>query len=131
MFAAVYLVSIHKWSFCPISASIGGIACAAYRLYASAQSLDLLDLGQKSSFLNWKRRQVAIFKKSITGGALVNHVEHTVVTNFIGNTSRKVAPRFCWLTNWISPPNKRAIIRAPANPNPCPLRDMDDAGFNC
>ena len=73
MFAAVYLVSIHKWSFCPISASIGGIACAAYRLYASAQSLDLLDLGQKSSFLNWKRRQVPIFKKTLNGWALSNY----------------------------------------------------------
>jgi hypothetical protein len=26
-----YLVSVHKWPFSAISASIGGIACAAYR----------------------------------------------------------------------------------------------------
>ena len=38
--------------------------------YASAHSLDFLDLGQKSSFLNWKRRQVSIFKKIINGWAL-------------------------------------------------------------
>ena len=38
--------------------------------YASAQSLDFLDLGQKFSFLNWKRRKVPIFKKTINGGAL-------------------------------------------------------------
>ena len=40
--------------------------------YASAQSLDFLDLGQKSSFLNWKLRQVPIFKKTINGWALVS-----------------------------------------------------------
>jgi len=38
--------------------------------YASAQSLERLDLGQKSSFLNWKRRKVPIFKKTINGWAL-------------------------------------------------------------
>jgi hypothetical protein len=44
---------------------LGGIP-----VVASAQSLDLLDLGQKSSFLNWKRRQVPIFKKTLNGWAL-------------------------------------------------------------
>jgi len=39
--------------------------------YASAQSLDFLDLGQKSSFLNWKRHKVPIFKKTINGWALI------------------------------------------------------------
>jgi len=29
--------------------------------YASAQTLDFLDLGQKSSFLDWKHQQVPIF----------------------------------------------------------------------
>ena len=38
--------------------------------YASAQSLDFLDLGQKSSFLNWKLRKMPIFKKTINGWAL-------------------------------------------------------------
>jgi hypothetical protein len=37
---------------------------------ASAQSLDFLDLGQKSLFLNWKRRKVPIFNKTINGWAL-------------------------------------------------------------
>jgi len=35
--------------------------------YATAQSLDFLDLGHKSSFLDWKRHQVPIFKKTISG----------------------------------------------------------------
>jgi hypothetical protein len=42
--------------------------------YASAQSLDFLDLGQKSSFLNWKCRQVSIFKL-INGWALVSFAQ--------------------------------------------------------
>jgi hypothetical protein len=29
--------------------------------YASAQALDFLDLGQKSSFLDWKRQKVPVF----------------------------------------------------------------------
>ncbi len=45
------LVSIHKWPFSAISASICGIACATYHLYASAQSLDFLDLAKNCSFL--------------------------------------------------------------------------------
>ncbi len=28
VFVLSYLVSIHKWSFCPISASIGAFVCA-------------------------------------------------------------------------------------------------------
>jgi len=39
---------------------------------ASAQSLDFLDLGQKSSFLNLKRHQVPIFKKTINGWKPIN-----------------------------------------------------------
>jgi hypothetical protein len=34
--------------------SICGIPCAAYNLYASAQSLDFLDLAENYSFLIWK-----------------------------------------------------------------------------
>jgi len=30
--------------------------------YASAQAIDFLDLGQKSSFLDWKHQQMPIFK---------------------------------------------------------------------
>jgi hypothetical protein len=48
------LVSIQKWPFSEISASICGIVCAAYDLYASAQSLDFLDFAKNCSFLNWK-----------------------------------------------------------------------------
>jgi hypothetical protein len=36
------------------AASICGIVCAAYDLYASAQSLDFLDFAKNCSFLNWK-----------------------------------------------------------------------------
>jgi hypothetical protein len=49
------MVSIHKWHFSAISASIRGIACATYDLYGSAQSLDLLDLAKNCAFLNWKQ----------------------------------------------------------------------------
>jgi hypothetical protein len=48
------LVSIQKWPFSAISASICGIPCAAYYTYASAESLDFLDLTKKFSFLIWK-----------------------------------------------------------------------------
>jgi hypothetical protein len=33
--------------------------------YASAQALDFLDLGQKSSFLDWKLQNVPIFDNSL------------------------------------------------------------------
>jgi hypothetical protein len=36
------------------AAAICGIVCAAYDLYASAQSLDFLDFSKNCSFLNWK-----------------------------------------------------------------------------
>jgi hypothetical protein len=48
------LVSIQKWPFSAISASICGIPCAAYYPYASAESLDFLALTKKFSFLIWK-----------------------------------------------------------------------------
>jgi len=48
------LVSIHKWPFSAISASIYGVACAAYYMYASAQPVDFLDLAKNCSFMNWK-----------------------------------------------------------------------------
>jgi hypothetical protein len=47
------LVSIQKWPFFAISASISGIPCATYHMYVSAQSLDFprsnlrLDLAEK------------------------------------------------------------------------------------
>ena len=48
-----YLVSIQKWPFFTISASICGVSCAAYHMYASAQPLDFLDFVKNCSFLNW------------------------------------------------------------------------------
>ena len=33
--------------------------------YASAQALDFLDLGQKSSFLDWKHQKVPVFGNSL------------------------------------------------------------------
>jgi hypothetical protein len=44
------LVSIHKWPFCPISASIGAIACAAYPSTPPRISLISLTLGKNSHF---------------------------------------------------------------------------------
>jgi hypothetical protein len=49
-----YLVSIQKWPFFKISASIGGIPCAVYYLHTSAQSLDFLELEKNASFPNWR-----------------------------------------------------------------------------
>jgi hypothetical protein len=63
------LVSIHKWPFPAISVSICGIACATYQMYASAQSLDFLDLAENSSFLDWKLTPVPITKRLIYGWA--------------------------------------------------------------
>jgi hypothetical protein len=46
------LVSVQKRLFSATSASIYGIACATYfTMYASAQSLDFLDLAKNFSFL--------------------------------------------------------------------------------
>jgi hypothetical protein len=45
--------------------------------YASAQALDFLDLGQKSSFLDWKHHKVPIFLKGNYGWALPHqHYQH-------------------------------------------------------
>jgi hypothetical protein len=40
--------------------------------YASAQALDFLDLGQKSSFLDWKHQKVPFYGKGLlwTGTSL-------------------------------------------------------------
>jgi len=57
----LYLVSIQKWPFSAISASICGISCATYHLYVSAQSLDLLAFAKNCSFLNWKLKLMPIF----------------------------------------------------------------------
>ncbi len=63
------LVSIQKWSISPISASICRIACAPPRrgklcLRAIACFLDVLDLDEISSFLDWERHYVSILRSS-------------------------------------------------------------------
>ena len=45
---------------------------------ASAQSLDFLDLGQKSAFLNWKRRKAPIFKIIIIGWEPSNKISDPI-----------------------------------------------------
>jgi hypothetical protein len=60
--------------FSPISASIGGIAWAANHRMPPHNPLVFLILDKKSSFLNWERRQVPIFRKTIDGWALFNRV---------------------------------------------------------
>ena len=42
--------------------------------YASAQALDFLDLGQKSSFLDWKHQKVPIVLMGIFGWALISNL---------------------------------------------------------
>jgi len=44
------VVSVHKWPFSTISASIGGIACAAAHEHASALFLDFLELAENGDF---------------------------------------------------------------------------------
>ena len=44
--------------------------------YASAQALDFLDLGQKSSFLDWKHQKVSIIVTAIDGWALFHFTEN-------------------------------------------------------
>jgi hypothetical protein len=46
----VYLVSIHKWPFSAISASIGGIACATYISMPPRNSLISLNLRKIAHF---------------------------------------------------------------------------------
>jgi hypothetical protein len=48
-------VSVHKWPFPAISASIGGIACAAYQSTPPRNAADFLELTENCSFLDRKR----------------------------------------------------------------------------
>jgi len=65
----IWLVSIHKWPFATISTSIFGISCAPYVKYASAQSLDFLDLAANCSFMNWK---LQLAPSGVSGWTLVS-----------------------------------------------------------
>jgi hypothetical protein len=44
------LVSVHKWPFSAISASIGGIACAAYTSTPPRNAADFLELAKNGDF---------------------------------------------------------------------------------
>jgi len=44
-----------------VSVNLRACLCGVVN-YASAQAIDFLDLGQKSSFLDWKHQQMPIFK---------------------------------------------------------------------
>ena len=48
------LVSIHKWPFPTISASIGGIVCAAYSSMPPRNASDFLELVENCTFLDRK-----------------------------------------------------------------------------
>jgi hypothetical protein len=50
----VIAVSIHKWPFSAISASIGGIACAAYISMPPRNAADFLELAENCTFLDRK-----------------------------------------------------------------------------
>jgi hypothetical protein len=56
-----YLVSVHKWPFSAISASIGGIACAAYRSMPPRNSLISLNLRKIAHF--WIGNLSVLFMK--------------------------------------------------------------------
>jgi hypothetical protein len=49
------LVSIQKWPFSAISASVSGVICATYYMYVSAQPLDFLDLAKPGTRLRGLR----------------------------------------------------------------------------
>ncbi|MGD8210238.1 MAG: hypothetical protein PVF32_10280, partial [Desulfobacterales bacterium] len=52
--------------------------------YASAQALDLLDLGQKSSFLDWNHLRSPALEKVFYGRALATNLpENLVVTGIM------------------------------------------------
>jgi hypothetical protein len=70
----IWLVSIHKWPFATISTSIFGISCAAYVKYASAQSLDFLDLAANCSFMNWK---LQLAPSGVSGWTLTTNCKPT------------------------------------------------------
>jgi len=63
------LVSVHKWPFPAISASIGGIACAAYTSTPPRNSTDFLELAENGTFLD--RKRISALKKTVAGHTLM------------------------------------------------------------
>ena len=72
-------MSIQKWPFSAISASICGVGCAAYHLYASAQPLDFLDLAKNCSFLNWTLLSARFFIYGWALTRLLSELGHDVL----------------------------------------------------
>jgi hypothetical protein len=48
------MVSVLKWPFSEISASIGGIACAAYRSMPPRNAADFFEVAENCAFLDRK-----------------------------------------------------------------------------
>jgi len=59
------LVSVHKWLFSAISASIGGITCAAYRSTPPRNAADFLELAENCSFLD--RNLISTLNETVDG----------------------------------------------------------------
>jgi len=66
LYRSVLLASFHpQMVFLPnLSVNLCACLCGVVN-YASAQALDFLDLGQKSSFLDWKHQKVPIVGKGL------------------------------------------------------------------
>jgi len=58
-------VSVHKWPFSAISASIGGIACAVYRSMPPRNAADFLELAKNCTFLD--RKHISAFHETEDG----------------------------------------------------------------
>jgi len=63
------LVSIHKWPFSAISASISGIACAAYTSTPPRNAADFLELTENCTFLD--RKLTSALNETVDGHELV------------------------------------------------------------
>jgi len=66
------VISFHpQMVFLPnLSVNLRACLCGVVN-YASAQALNFLDLGQKSSFLDWKHLKVPVFGNVFYGRALM------------------------------------------------------------
>jgi hypothetical protein len=65
-------VSVHKWPFSAILASIGGIACAAHMSTPQRNASDFLELAENCTFLD--RKLISAFNKTV--------VEQKVIQNY-------------------------------------------------
>jgi hypothetical protein len=52
------IVSVHKWPLSAISASLGGITCAAYTSTPPCNAADFLELAKNCAFLDRKLNSV-------------------------------------------------------------------------